>query len=79
MSGDSGYVEADLAATNRRGRAITCTVACTPLTSSDGDGRGVILLMKDKADGLAPLAPPDGPLEVKKGDGAKKQASKDGE
>jgi hypothetical protein len=33
----------ELAAVDRRGRAITCSLACTPL---DGEGGGVVLLME---------------------------------
>jgi two-component system CheB/CheR fusion protein len=34
----------DLAAVNRRGRSITCSVVCSPL---DGHGDGVVLLMEE--------------------------------
>ncbi len=35
-----------LAAVNRIGRTITCTVACSPLKST-GDGEGAVLLMEE--------------------------------
>ena len=37
-----------VAAINRIGRAITCTVTCSPLKpKSDGDGDGAVLLMEE--------------------------------
>jgi two-component system CheB/CheR fusion protein len=42
----NGY-EARLEARNRRGKTIECQVICTPLTHSDLDIRGVILLMEE--------------------------------
>jgi two-component system, chemotaxis family, CheB/CheR fusion protein len=35
-----------VAAINRIGRSITCTVTCSPL-KSDGDGEGAVLLMEE--------------------------------
>jgi hypothetical protein len=37
-----------LAAVNRRGKPIRCTVTCTPLAGGQDGPRGVILLMEDK-------------------------------
>jgi two-component system, chemotaxis family, CheB/CheR fusion protein len=61
LSGD-GSVELSLDATNRRGRAIKCTVTLGPLTGGDKDVRGVILLM-------------DGDTERDAGERRPKQAS----
>lgn len=36
-------------ATNRRGRAFTCRVTCTPLAAVDGSIRGALLVMEDDA------------------------------
>jgi two-component system CheB/CheR fusion protein len=45
LRGESEVPELDLAATSRRGKAIRCTVGCTPLRR-DGRIEGVILLME---------------------------------
>jgi two-component system CheB/CheR fusion protein len=47
LAGESRFQQLEVAATNRRGRAIRCTVTCTPLDSAPGGGiRGVILVME---------------------------------
>jgi two-component system CheB/CheR fusion protein len=50
LRGEGDVPDLELAATNRRGRAIRCTVTCTPLRQDDRI-EGVILLME-------PVAPP---------------------
>jgi two-component system CheB/CheR fusion protein len=47
LAGESDYEEATLDATNRRGKAVQCSVSCTPLVGAAADIRGVILLMKE--------------------------------
>ena len=47
MSGRSAFQEVVLQATNRRGKAIQCRVACTPLAGAERDTQGVILLMEE--------------------------------
>ena len=48
LSGESEYGETVVGATNRRGRAISCRVTCTPL-GSGRDVRGVILMMDEQS------------------------------
>jgi two-component system CheB/CheR fusion protein len=48
LSGDSTEEKAVLDATNRRGKTITCHTTCTPLLNSQGDIRGVILIMEEQ-------------------------------
>jgi two-component system CheB/CheR fusion protein len=46
LAGETRFQQVEVDATNRRGRAIRCTVTCTPLNSAPGGGvRGVIILM----------------------------------
>jgi two-component system, chemotaxis family, CheB/CheR fusion protein len=45
LTGAHAYREVTVAATNRRGRAITCHVTVSPLRQ-DGNARGVIMLME---------------------------------
>jgi hypothetical protein len=45
-----------LDAVNRRGKSIRCRVSCSPPAGSDGETRGVILLMDDHDDKAAPPA-----------------------
>jgi two-component system CheB/CheR fusion protein len=47
LAGEDGSHETVVAATNRRGRAIQCHVACSQLLSPTGDIRGVIVLMDE--------------------------------
>jgi two-component system CheB/CheR fusion protein len=47
VKGQSSYEEAVLDAVNRRGKVIRCRVTCTPLTGSDAEIRGVVLLMEE--------------------------------
>jgi two-component system CheB/CheR fusion protein len=47
ISGEREYQEMSVAANNRRGKAITCTVKVSALTQ-DGKPQGVILLMEQK-------------------------------
>jgi two-component system, chemotaxis family, CheB/CheR fusion protein len=47
LSGELEYDVMTLAATNRRGKAIQCRVACTVLHGIDSYIRGVILLMEE--------------------------------
>jgi two-component system CheB/CheR fusion protein len=47
ISGESEYQEVSIAANNRRGKPITCTVKVSRLTQ-DGRAQGVILLMDEK-------------------------------
>jgi two-component system CheB/CheR fusion protein len=44
---DRGATEVLLPAINRRGRSIQCRVTCTPLTGSEAQIQGVILLMEE--------------------------------
>jgi hypothetical protein len=44
-------------ATNRRGRAVTCRVTCTPLLDRDKTLRGVIVVVADDPGQQAPVAP----------------------
>jgi two-component system, chemotaxis family, CheB/CheR fusion protein len=50
LAGEMDHQEVVLDATNRRGKAIQCRVACTPLTTSEGERWGVILLMEEVED-----------------------------
>jgi two-component system CheB/CheR fusion protein len=45
LIGDTNHEEVVLDATNRRGRAISCVVTCTPLALADGQASGVFLFM----------------------------------
>lgn len=47
LTGQVDYMEVSLEATNRRGRAITCKVTCTPMSNMAREIRGVILLMEE--------------------------------
>lgn len=47
MTDKSDGQEVVLQATNRRGKAIKCRVACAPFRGPDGEGQGVIVLMKE--------------------------------
>jgi two-component system CheB/CheR fusion protein len=55
LSGDGDHTEQVVPATNRRGRAITCRVAATPLNGVNKEIRGVILLMDEQAAGASPV------------------------
>jgi two-component system CheB/CheR fusion protein len=46
LAGESRNQQVTLPATNRRGRAIQCTVTCCPLFGQGDDIRGTILLME---------------------------------
>ena len=48
LGGDGDFTESSLAATNRRGKAITCKVMTTPLLGNNKDVRGVILMMEEQ-------------------------------
>jgi two-component system CheB/CheR fusion protein len=48
LSGEADRQEISLSATNRRGRAFTCRVSCSPLLSYDKKRQGVILLMEEE-------------------------------
>ncbi|OKH31095.1 chemotaxis protein CheR [Calothrix sp. HK-06] len=48
LTEQSNYYEIVLDAINRRGRAIHCSVICTPLLRTGTDIRGVILLMEER-------------------------------
>jgi two-component system, chemotaxis family, CheB/CheR fusion protein len=48
LSGEAGYQEVVLDATNRRGKVIKCRIACTPLVTQNGQRHGVILLMEEE-------------------------------
>jgi two-component system, chemotaxis family, CheB/CheR fusion protein len=48
MSGENGTQTSVIQATNRRGRAVTCRVTCTPLLDSDKTLRGVIMVVVDE-------------------------------
>jgi two-component system CheB/CheR fusion protein len=50
LNGQAPLAEVTVGATNRRGKAITCKVTCTPLLAPSGDGRGAIVVM-EVADG----------------------------
>jgi two-component system, chemotaxis family, CheB/CheR fusion protein len=45
MSGENGTQTSVIQATNRRGRAVTCRVTCSPLLDSDKTLRGVIMVV----------------------------------
>jgi two-component system CheB/CheR fusion protein len=47
LLGQSPEEEVRVHATNRRGRAFECVVSCTPLKTSQGAVRGVILVMEE--------------------------------
>jgi two-component system, chemotaxis family, CheB/CheR fusion protein len=47
LSGEADQKETTLEATNRRGKAIKCRVACSPLMSPNKARQGVILLMEE--------------------------------
>jgi two-component system, chemotaxis family, CheB/CheR fusion protein len=48
LAGTDGTHPVTLAAVNRRGKPIRCTVTCTPLAGGQDGPRGVILLREDK-------------------------------
>jgi two-component system CheB/CheR fusion protein len=48
LNGESDHTETVLAATNRRGKPISCRVTGTPLLGSNRERRGVILLMEEQ-------------------------------
>jgi two-component system CheB/CheR fusion protein len=48
LSGEADRKEIVLDATNRRGKAIKCRVACNPLLAHDNRRQGVILLMEEE-------------------------------
>jgi two-component system CheB/CheR fusion protein len=54
MSGEAGTQTSVIQATNRRGRAVTCRVTCTPLLDSDKTLRGVIMVVVDEPDQQPP-------------------------
>lgn len=47
LAGKSDDYEVTLDATNRRGKAIKCLVACTPFVGLGGDRQGVVLMMEE--------------------------------
>jgi two-component system CheB/CheR fusion protein len=49
LSGQTELCQLTIPAVNRRGRAFTCDVSCSPLTSLDGAVHGVILVMDEAA------------------------------
>ena len=49
IEGRSDYEERVVGAHNRRGRAMTCRISCTPLVARGRGRRGVVLLMEDVA------------------------------
>jgi two-component system, chemotaxis family, CheB/CheR fusion protein len=49
MSGENGTQSTVIQATNRRGRAVTCRVTCSPLLDNDKTLRGVIVVVVDQA------------------------------
>jgi two-component system CheB/CheR fusion protein len=51
LSDGADLKEMVVPATNRRGKAIQCRVACSPLLGSVQETRGVILLMEERIDG----------------------------
>lgn len=51
LSGGADHNEITLDATNRRGKAIICRVACTPLMSPNKTRQGAILLMEEQEKG----------------------------
>jgi two-component system, chemotaxis family, CheB/CheR fusion protein len=48
LAGTHEYSETPLAATNRRGKAITCKVTVTPLLAGNREIRGAILMMEEQ-------------------------------
>jgi len=48
MSGENGTQSTVIQATNRRGRAVTCRVTCSPLVANDQSVRGVIVVAVDE-------------------------------
>jgi two-component system CheB/CheR fusion protein len=49
MSGDNGSQSTVVQATNRRGKAVTCRVTCSPLVGNDKAVRGVIVVVVEEA------------------------------
>jgi two-component system CheB/CheR fusion protein len=47
--GEADFQEVVLEAVNRRGKAIACKVACSPLLTHEERARGAILLMEEVA------------------------------
>jgi len=52
LAGEVSQNETVLEATNRRGKAIQCTVTCMPLSNIAGEIQGMILIMEER-DGIA--------------------------
>ncbi len=48
LAGETEHSEASLPATNRRGKAITCQITCTPLRDAANVVKGSILLMSEQ-------------------------------
>jgi two-component system CheB/CheR fusion protein len=48
LSGDADHTEVLLDATNRRGKAIKCHIACSPLLALNKQRQGIILLMEEE-------------------------------
>ena len=48
LAEDADTVEQEVAAVNRRGRAIDCTVRVTPMRERDGTVRGLIVMMNGR-------------------------------
>lgn len=46
IDGSAEGLELSLSATNRRGKAITCAVACSPLKDADGKLQGALIFME---------------------------------
>jgi two-component system CheB/CheR fusion protein len=49
LAGDGNFTELQLAATNRRGKAITCCITASPLVDGNKEVRGVILMLEEQA------------------------------
>jgi two-component system CheB/CheR fusion protein len=56
MSGENGTQTSVIQATNRRGRAVTCRVTCSPLLDSDKTLRGVIMVVVSEPDQQPPTS-----------------------
>lgn len=48
LSGESRFEKLMLDATNRRGKAIRCTITCTPLMNAGEEIRGVMVLIEEQ-------------------------------
>jgi two-component system CheB/CheR fusion protein len=53
LAGEADHKEILLDATNRRGKAMKCRVACSPLLAHNKQRQGVILLMEEDENQLA--------------------------